>query len=70
MHSMLVQYHGKYYVYKGVADGKMMADEDIALAISTYESVFCADIVASYVFKMTEISFLCARYGGMYHSNR
>eukprot|EP00957_Ditylum_brightwellii_P044292 3361025-Ditylum_brightwellii.AAC.1 len=46
-----------------------MADEDIVLAIDTYESAFCADIVASYVFEMTEISFLQERRRGIYCDN-
>eukprot|EP00957_Ditylum_brightwellii_P004440 336873-Ditylum_brightwellii.AAC.1 len=66
---MLIQYHGKYYVYKGVAKAKMTAGEDIALAISTYESLSCADIMVSYLLEMAEISFLQARYRGIYCDN-
>eukprot|EP00957_Ditylum_brightwellii_P129222 9855827-Ditylum_brightwellii.AAC.2 len=58
MRSMLVRYHGNHYAYKGAVKGKMMVDEDIALAIGAYESAFCADIVVSFVFEMMEISFL------------
>eukprot|EP00957_Ditylum_brightwellii_P209119 15360431-Ditylum_brightwellii.AAC.1 len=43
--STLIQYHGKYYACKGAAKGKMVEDEDIALAIGSYKSAFCADIV-------------------------
>eukprot|EP00957_Ditylum_brightwellii_P006339 480784-Ditylum_brightwellii.AAC.1 len=39
-----------------------MENEDITLAIRAYGTAFCADIVASYVFGMTEISFLQARH--------
>eukprot|EP00957_Ditylum_brightwellii_P156006 11874290-Ditylum_brightwellii.AAC.1 len=69
MCSTLIQYHGKYYAYKGVTKGKAMEDEDIALAIGAYELAFCADIVASYVFEMAEISFLQARHRGIYRDN-
>eukprot|EP00957_Ditylum_brightwellii_P211844 15366664-Ditylum_brightwellii.AAC.1 len=66
MQSTLIQYNGKYYAYKGVVKGKTMVAEDIALAIGAYKSAFCADIVASYIFEMTEISFLQAKHRGIY----
>eukprot|EP00957_Ditylum_brightwellii_P047893 3637461-Ditylum_brightwellii.AAC.1 len=69
MCSTLIQYHGKYYVYKGVVKGKTMEDEGIVLAIGAYESAFCADIIASYVFEMTEMSFLQGRHRGIYCNN-
>eukprot|EP00957_Ditylum_brightwellii_P130093 9922314-Ditylum_brightwellii.AAC.1 len=46
-----------------------MAAEDIALAISAYESAFCADIVASYIFKVIETCFLQANHRGIYQDN-
>eukprot|EP00957_Ditylum_brightwellii_P034829 2639349-Ditylum_brightwellii.AAC.1 len=58
MRNMLVQYHGKYYAYKGTAKGQVMGDEDIALAIGAYEATFCADVVASYVFEMMEVMLM------------
>eukprot|EP00957_Ditylum_brightwellii_P072151 5484018-Ditylum_brightwellii.AAC.1 len=58
MHNTLVQYHGKYYAYKGAAKGQVMGDEDVALAIGTYEAAFCTDAITSYVFKMTEMMFM------------
>eukprot|EP00957_Ditylum_brightwellii_P045889 3480556-Ditylum_brightwellii.AAC.1 len=57
MQSTLVQYHSKCYAYKGAAKGQAMMDEDIALAIGAYKAAFCVDIVASYIFKMTEVLF-------------
>eukprot|EP00957_Ditylum_brightwellii_P005580 427274-Ditylum_brightwellii.AAC.1 len=54
MRNTLVQYRGKYYAYKGAAKGQVMGDKDVALAIGAYEAAFCADVVASYVFEMTE----------------
>eukprot|EP00957_Ditylum_brightwellii_P210426 15364951-Ditylum_brightwellii.AAC.1 len=50
MRNTLVQYHGKYYAYKGAAKGQVMGDKDVALVIGAYEAAFCADVVASYVF--------------------
>eukprot|EP00957_Ditylum_brightwellii_P014063 1060578-Ditylum_brightwellii.AAC.1 len=70
MQSTLIQYHGKYYAYKGAAKRKTIATEDIALAIGAYKSVFCTNIVASYIFEMTEISFLQAKHRGIYQDNR
>eukprot|EP00957_Ditylum_brightwellii_P043513 3298708-Ditylum_brightwellii.AAC.1 len=46
-----------------------MADEDIALAIGTYKSAFCANIVASYTFEMTEISFMQEKHRGIYQDD-
>eukprot|EP00957_Ditylum_brightwellii_P165520 12601355-Ditylum_brightwellii.AAC.1 len=31
-----------------------MGNKDVALAIDAYEAAFCTDVVASYVFEMTE----------------
>eukprot|EP00957_Ditylum_brightwellii_P211255 15365956-Ditylum_brightwellii.AAC.2 len=54
MKSTLIQFRGKYYVYHGAAKNRDALEEGIALAIKAYESVFLADIVASYVFGMME----------------
>eukprot|EP00957_Ditylum_brightwellii_P164781 12546355-Ditylum_brightwellii.AAC.1 len=69
MQSTLIQYQGKYYAYKRVVKGRMMEAEDIALAIGACESAFCTDIVASYFFKMTEISFLQLKQRRIYSDN-
>eukprot|EP00957_Ditylum_brightwellii_P108079 8245500-Ditylum_brightwellii.AAC.1 len=52
--------------FGGAAKDKTMEDENIVLVTGAYESEFCADIVASYVFEITEISFLQARHRGIY----
>eukprot|EP00957_Ditylum_brightwellii_P170478 12976535-Ditylum_brightwellii.AAC.1 len=59
---MIIQYHDQYYAYKRAAKGKTMAMEDIALAIGAYESAFCTDNVAFYVFKMRETCFLQTKH--------
>eukprot|EP00957_Ditylum_brightwellii_P085017 6464149-Ditylum_brightwellii.AAC.1 len=69
MRNTLVQYHGKYYAYKDVGKGQAMGDEDAALAIGAYEAAFCADVVASYVFEMTEVMFMQTRYRGIYRDD-
>eukprot|EP00957_Ditylum_brightwellii_P140358 10694438-Ditylum_brightwellii.AAC.1 len=46
-----------------------MAEENIALAIGAYKSAFCADIVASYIFEMTEMSFLQTKHKGIYRDD-
>eukprot|EP00957_Ditylum_brightwellii_P089463 6812750-Ditylum_brightwellii.AAC.1 len=40
-----------------------------ALAIGAYEAAFCADVVASYVFEMTEVMFTRTQYRGIYRDN-
>eukprot|EP00957_Ditylum_brightwellii_P179047 13638480-Ditylum_brightwellii.AAC.1 len=44
MKSTLIQFKGKYYVYKGATKGKELSDKDVALAIGAYEAAFLADI--------------------------
>eukprot|EP00957_Ditylum_brightwellii_P071185 5410747-Ditylum_brightwellii.AAC.1 len=46
-----------------------MAAEDIVPVIGAYESAFCTDIVASYIFKMTETCFLQAKHWGIYQDD-
>eukprot|EP00957_Ditylum_brightwellii_P193602 14742985-Ditylum_brightwellii.AAC.1 len=62
MKSTLIQFKGRYFVYKGAAKGKEISEENIPLAIGAYESAFLADIVASYVFKETEECFVQCIY--------
>eukprot|EP00957_Ditylum_brightwellii_P125396 9557515-Ditylum_brightwellii.AAC.1 len=62
MRNMLVQYHG-------VAKGQAMGDKDVALAIGAYEAAFCTDVVASYVFEMTEVMFMQTQYRGIYRDD-
>eukprot|EP00957_Ditylum_brightwellii_P059195 4492538-Ditylum_brightwellii.AAC.1 len=66
---MLVQYHGKYYAYKGATKGKLMGDEDVALAIGAYEAAFCTDVVTAYVFEITEVMFTRTQYKGIYRDD-
>eukprot|EP00957_Ditylum_brightwellii_P048098 3651302-Ditylum_brightwellii.AAC.1 len=44
MKSTLIQFKGRYFVYKGSAKGKEILEEDVALAIGAYESAFLANI--------------------------
>eukprot|EP00957_Ditylum_brightwellii_P026438 1999778-Ditylum_brightwellii.AAC.1 len=69
MKSTLVQYHSKYYAYNDAAKGQVMEDEDVALAIGAFESAFSVDVVVSYILEMTEVSFIWARYRGIYQDN-
>eukprot|EP00957_Ditylum_brightwellii_P103340 7875639-Ditylum_brightwellii.AAC.1 len=46
-----------------------MAAEDIVLLVGAYKSAFCADIMTFYVFEMAEISFLQAKYRGIYQDD-
>eukprot|EP00957_Ditylum_brightwellii_P195404 14888176-Ditylum_brightwellii.AAC.1 len=69
MKSTLIQFRGRYYVYKGVAKGKELSNEDVALAIGAYESAFLANIVASYVFEKTGECFTNCVLRGIYRDN-
>eukprot|EP00957_Ditylum_brightwellii_P038677 2923500-Ditylum_brightwellii.AAC.2 len=51
------------------AKGKELFDEDVALAIGAYESVFLANIVASYLFEETEECFENCIFRGIYRDN-
>lgn len=66
MRNTLVQYHGKRYVYKGAAKDQIMGDEDAALAIGSYEAAFCADVIVSFNFKITEVMFMQTQYRDIY----
>eukprot|EP00957_Ditylum_brightwellii_P067118 5094750-Ditylum_brightwellii.AAC.1 len=69
MKSALIQFKGRYFVYKGVAKGREISEEDVALAIGAYKSAFLADIVASYVFEETEECFVQCIYRGIHRDN-
>eukprot|EP00957_Ditylum_brightwellii_P068497 5199897-Ditylum_brightwellii.AAC.1 len=69
MKSTLIQFKGRYYVYKGATKGREILEEVVALAIGAYESAFLADIVASYVFEETEECFIQCIYRGIYRDD-
>eukprot|EP00957_Ditylum_brightwellii_P084974 6461685-Ditylum_brightwellii.AAC.1 len=69
MRSTLIQFRGHYYVYKGSVKDKELPDEYVALAIGAYESVFLADIVASYTFEETEECFRECIYREIYRDD-
>eukprot|EP00957_Ditylum_brightwellii_P057758 4378996-Ditylum_brightwellii.AAC.1 len=46
-----------------------MGDEDVALAIGACEAAFCTNVVASYMFEMTEVMFMQTQYRGIYRDN-
>eukprot|EP00957_Ditylum_brightwellii_P004576 347834-Ditylum_brightwellii.AAC.1 len=69
MKSTLIQFKGKYYVYKGAAKGKELSNKDVALAIGAYEAAFLANIVASYVFEMTGECFTECIFRGIYRDD-
>eukprot|EP00957_Ditylum_brightwellii_P035657 2703420-Ditylum_brightwellii.AAC.1 len=69
MKSTLIQFRGKYYVYKGTAKGKEFSNEDVVLAIGVYELTFLANIVASYLFEKTEECFANCVFRGIYRDD-
>eukprot|EP00957_Ditylum_brightwellii_P100440 7655801-Ditylum_brightwellii.AAC.1 len=69
MKSMLIQFRGQYYVYKGTTKGKELSDEDVALAIGAYELAFLANIVASYMFEESGECFINCVFRGIYQDD-
>eukprot|EP00957_Ditylum_brightwellii_P051456 3901143-Ditylum_brightwellii.AAC.1 len=69
MKSTLVQFRGKYYVYRKATREGGVADKYVVLATGTYKSAFLADIIASYVFKKREECFRVGRFRGIYCNN-
>eukprot|EP00957_Ditylum_brightwellii_P138773 10578067-Ditylum_brightwellii.AAC.1 len=57
MKSTLVDFGDKFYVNKEAAKGKNLTANDVVLANGGYELAFLANLVASYVFEMTENFF-------------
>eukprot|EP00957_Ditylum_brightwellii_P048116 3652282-Ditylum_brightwellii.AAC.1 len=66
---MLVSYRDKYFNYKSAAKGDDLTIKDVMLAIRSYESAFLADLVASYLFEMTDKKFIEAQYKGTYRDD-
>eukprot|EP00957_Ditylum_brightwellii_P211192 15365871-Ditylum_brightwellii.AAC.2 len=54
MQTMLIWFQDQYYNYKGVVGGDETKsnEDDNGLAIGAYELAFCADISATYTYKM------------------
>eukprot|EP00957_Ditylum_brightwellii_P027161 2053477-Ditylum_brightwellii.AAC.1 len=66
---MLVSYRDKYFNYKGAAKGDDLTIKDVTLAIGGYESVFLADLVASYLLEMMGKKFIEAQYKRIYRDD-
>ena len=69
MKSTLIQFQGRYYVYKGAAKVREILEEDVALAIGAYKLAFLANIMASYVFEETEGCFVKCIFRGIYRDD-
>eukprot|EP00957_Ditylum_brightwellii_P021202 1598352-Ditylum_brightwellii.AAC.1 len=56
MKTTLVQFQDNYYNYKGVVGNDMVeaSEDDNGLAIGAFESAFCADTGATFVYEMCE----------------
>eukprot|EP00957_Ditylum_brightwellii_P061847 4693551-Ditylum_brightwellii.AAC.1 len=66
MKTMLIRFQDQYCSYKGVlGEDKMETNEDNnRLAFGAYESAFCADISATYTYKMCNDIFAKLKYAG------
>eukprot|EP00957_Ditylum_brightwellii_P013067 986912-Ditylum_brightwellii.AAC.2 len=72
MKSTLIGYKDEYFNYKGVVgENKNDNNEDEnGLAIGAYEAAFCADVGATYVYKMNRKILDKLRFAGTYHDDR
>ena len=68
MKSTLIKFHDKYYKYKGAA-GASVDNKDNGLAIGGFESVWLANLVASYLLEMMEDHFTKTITKGIYHDD-
>eukprot|EP00957_Ditylum_brightwellii_P145655 11089980-Ditylum_brightwellii.AAC.1 len=62
MKNTLVNFHDKFYIYQGAAKGHDILEEDVAQTIGGFESVFLADLVASFVFEKMAVCFKSALF--------
>eukprot|EP00957_Ditylum_brightwellii_P068926 5231917-Ditylum_brightwellii.AAC.1 len=71
MKSTLIRYKDEYFNYKGVVGEKESDNNEVenGLAIGAYEVVFCADVGATYVYKMNRKILDKLHFAGTYHDN-
>eukprot|EP00957_Ditylum_brightwellii_P210381 15364905-Ditylum_brightwellii.AAC.1 len=55
MKNTLVNCHNKFYVYQGAAKGHDLSEEDVVLAIGSFESAFFVDLVVSFIFEKWQV---------------
>eukprot|EP00957_Ditylum_brightwellii_P144140 10981983-Ditylum_brightwellii.AAC.1 len=67
----LIRYRDEYFIYKGVVgeNGSNGDEDEKKIAIGGYESAFCADVGATYVYKMNESILNKLRYAGTYQDD-
>eukprot|EP00957_Ditylum_brightwellii_P116216 8864728-Ditylum_brightwellii.AAC.1 len=69
MKSTLIQFQGKYCVYRGEVKEGEEAEENVVLAIGAYESAFLTDIIDSFVFEKMSKCFKVSKFRGIYHND-
>eukprot|EP00957_Ditylum_brightwellii_P094631 7207074-Ditylum_brightwellii.AAC.2 len=71
MQTMLTRLEDQYFNYKGAKgkDNNEQNVDDNGLAISLFESAFCADMCATYILGMRERCFWHAKYKSIYHND-
>eukprot|EP00957_Ditylum_brightwellii_P020144 1519194-Ditylum_brightwellii.AAC.1 len=68
MQTTLTRFKDRYFNYRGAGGGnRNEIDEDNnGLAIGSFEAAFCADLCATYIFKMQEQCFCHTIFKGIY----
>eukprot|EP00957_Ditylum_brightwellii_P196289 14955091-Ditylum_brightwellii.AAC.1 len=71
MKATLIRYHNEYFNYKGVVEenGIDGNEDENGLAIREYESAFCVDVGATYVYEMDENILNKLQFAGTYRDN-
>ena len=71
MKATLICYQDEYFNYKGIVEenGVDGNKDENGLAIGGYESAFCLDVGATYVYKMNEKILNKLRFAGTYRGN-
>eukprot|EP00957_Ditylum_brightwellii_P004353 330371-Ditylum_brightwellii.AAC.1 len=71
MKTTLVRFQNEYCSYKGIVEegSKMDNKDNNGLAIGAFESAFCADVGAIYIYEMCENIIKKLLYVGTYHDD-
>eukprot|EP00957_Ditylum_brightwellii_P184611 14059740-Ditylum_brightwellii.AAC.1 len=71
MQTTLTRFKDRYFNYRGSAggDGYEIDKDDNGLAIGSFKAAFCADMCATYIFKMREQCSHHTKFKGIYRDN-
>eukprot|EP00957_Ditylum_brightwellii_P073552 5589118-Ditylum_brightwellii.AAC.1 len=71
MQTTLTRFKDRYFNYKGAGGGDRneINKDNNSLAIGSFKAAFCADLCATYIFKMREQCFHHTKFKGIYRDN-